>query len=215
MMKKLIFLFILISSSLLAQEETIFSGDVEHGGYGGPEFKVTQIDNSLNLLVGGKGGWIINHSFVIGLAGYGLVTSITPEDNINSDLRLAFGYGGLNLEYINSSNRIVHFTVSALVGAGGVAWYDHSDWFDDNYDDNRHTYAGDAFFVFEPGASIELNIVKWMRIDLGVSYRLISGAESNLKILPYSTSGVLYEKSIKDKDLSGISGNITFKFGLF
>jgi hypothetical protein len=56
---------------VFAGDETLFSGNVEHGGFGGPVVKFTQIKDEFGVLVGGRGGWIINHSFVLGAGGYG------------------------------------------------------------------------------------------------------------------------------------------------
>ncbi|NIN69246.1 MAG: hypothetical protein GTO63_32105, partial [Anaerolineae bacterium] len=59
----------------VAQEpETLIEGDVRHGGFGGPVVKFTEVNNEFGVLVGGRGGWIINDSFVLGAGGYGLVT---------------------------------------------------------------------------------------------------------------------------------------------
>ncbi|MBI5324668.1 MAG: hypothetical protein HZB41_05265 [Ignavibacteriae bacterium] len=106
--------------------ETLFgSGEITHGGYGAPELKLTQIQGEMGLLVGGRGGWIINSTFSIGGGGYGLVTShkisnYKPPFDTAAYLRV--GYGGIFFEYINSSNKLIHFTVNTLIGAGGASY---------------------------------------------------------------------------------------------
>lgn len=195
---------IISAGCLFAQEETLIgNGEVSHGGFGGPVVKFTQIKGEPAVLVGGRGGWIINHSFVIGGGGYGLVTSIDADNetivsSFGSKPYINFGYGGFEMEYIINSNQLLHFSVAALIGGGGVSyrndlWDNHEDW--DDWDSPH-----DAFFVFEPSANIELNIVSFFRINAGVSYRFISGANLD---------------NLKNSDLAGPAASLTLKFGSF
>ena len=109
-MKKYVLLFILvvlvIPFSIFAEEKTLFGDKIEHGGYGGPVVKFMSLGGDLGVLVGGRGGWIINHMFVIGGGGYGLASDTTINGN---DLQL--DYGGFEVEYIWRSDSILHFTV--------------------------------------------------------------------------------------------------------
>ncbi|HEY4611797.1 MAG TPA: hypothetical protein VII11_02320 [Bacteroidota bacterium] len=197
----LIFLFTIPA---LAQEETLIgSGEVEHGGYGAVVVKFTSVNDDFGVLVGGRGGWIINHTFSIGGAGYGLANNIRAHSvGPFGQEFVDFGYGGLDLEYISNSDDLVHFSIHALIGAGGVGFRrgfgDNDNGWDNYYDHDSHRY--DAFFIFEPGINIDLNIIKWFRASLGAGYRYISGVNSGA-----STNA----------DLSGPSGILTFRFGKF
>jgi hypothetical protein len=65
-MKKFVFLLVIVFTlPVLAQEATLINGEIESGGFGGPVLKVTSINGENAVLVGGRGGWIINHSFVL------------------------------------------------------------------------------------------------------------------------------------------------------
>ena len=66
--------------------------------------------------MGGRGGWIINHEFVVGGGGYGLSTDILVDGK-----KLAMGYGGLELGYVFFSDSLVHFTIHSLFGFGGIS----------------------------------------------------------------------------------------------
>ncbi|MBS4000680.1 MAG: hypothetical protein KGZ71_09375, partial [Desulfobulbaceae bacterium] len=73
-----LFTYFLISFDALSDDghETLFGGDsVTWGGFGAPEFKFSEVNGDFALYIGGRGGVIINNSFIIGLAGYGVVTS--------------------------------------------------------------------------------------------------------------------------------------------
>lgn len=189
-------------SGSYAQEQTLLGrGEISHGGFGGPVIKYVQVKGEPGILVGGRGGWIINHSFVLGGGGYGLVNDIKADEIRTNfidpfyDRYINFGYGGVELEYIVQSDQLVHLSVYTLIGAGAVSyrdrnWNDFGDW-------NSPT---DAFFVFEPAVNAELNIISFMRISAGLSYRFISGATLD---------------SISNSDLDGPSAVLTFKFGKF
>lgn len=65
-MKKTIFLaFFIALLNIMAtaafSEETLLDIDIESTGFGGPVLKYTQIDNVPCQMIGGRGGWIINH----------------------------------------------------------------------------------------------------------------------------------------------------------
>ena len=186
------------------ESETLFgSGEITHGGYGGPEVKLTQLQGEMGLMVGGRGGWIINSSFSIGGGGYGLVTTHKinnyPTFYDDSSAYLRVGWGGVFLEYINNSNNLIHFTVNTLIG-GGEASYTKSYKNGMMWGNDGWSYESTPFFVVEPGATVDLNVAKFFRISLGASYRFVSGVD-----LTRTTN----------KDLSGASANLAFKFGKF
>jgi hypothetical protein len=181
--------------SAFAQEETLINGSIENGGFGGPVLKIGNFNGEAAVLVGGRGGWIINHSFIIGGGGYGLVNNVKAKvPGPYGERYLNFGYGGLELEYVSQSDRLIHFSFQTLIGTGGLSWRDevvHAGTSDSNTD---------TFFIVEPGVNATLNVAAFFRISGGVSYRFISGVQS-----PASSSS----------DLSGPSGVLTFHFGTF
>lgn len=190
-MKKIwILVMLLVATTAWAQEETLFSGKLESGGFGGPVVKMTQFIDKSGILVGGRGGWIINHAFVIGGGGYGLVNEITASN----DSLLSFGYGGVELEYVHRSNKLLHFTVQTLIGGGSVEYRDKRN------KDAQNNDVHDDFFIAEPGVNVILNVSKNFRIGLGGSYRYVTGVSF---------------RGLNNSDLSGPSAVLTFKFGSF
>lgn len=190
-MKKLLVLSILLLSSVFAQKETIFSGEIAHGGFGAPVVKFSSVKGEGAVFVGGKGGWVVNHSFVIGGAGYGLATKIEKNIGNIKNSRLHFGYGGLYLEYIHSYEKLIHFSAEVLVGAGGM----------EMSDDKRASLSmDDTFFVVEPALNLELNVHEMVVFGAGVSYRFVNGIET---------------EGFSNKDFSNLSGQLYIKFGVF
>ncbi len=198
-MKKILtvlMLFILVTGLLARDEETLFRGEVAHGGFGGPMVTFSNIKSNLGVMVGGRGGWIINHMITIGGGGYGLVTNIPiiPSAAGDDSLSLGMGYGGFELGFILNSWKLTHLSFFLLIGAGGVS---QVKWDADDFDMNNN---GDAFFVLEPSLEAVLNVTDFFRISAGGSYRYISGVEL---------------EGITDTDLSGLTAKITLKFGEF
>lgn len=181
----LILLLLAVASSAVAQERTLLGPRFHSGGFGGPVVKFSEVDGDFAVFVGGRGGWIINHTLVLGLGGYGLVNDVDIIE-FPSARDIEFGYGGFELEYINSSNSLIHFTAYLLIGGGGLST----------------SLPGDeeAVFVLEPAANVELNVTPYFRLCVGGGYRYVTGI--NIPIFD-------------DRDLSAAVGVMTFKFGAF
>jgi hypothetical protein len=196
-------LLLALNLSMLAQEQTLFEGSIEHGGFGGPAIQFTSINDNLGVLVGGGGGWIVNHTIVIGGFGYGLANEIIGRQVApDSSFLINLGYGGLYLAWIDGSDDLVHFTFNTLVGGGGVD-YRRRSWADndnDEFDDNDPNFRTDLFFVVEPGINVEMNVGANFRVALGVNYRFISNVDL---------------EGMSNSKLSGPSAGLIFKFGAF
>ena len=206
-MKKLFaitFIFALLLSGAhpgyAQQPQTLFDNDVSFGGFGGPVVKFSDVAGDLGVWVGGRGGGIINfdrnHAISLGGGGYALVTEHLVPDPEFGDPEIDFYgmnfYGGFEMEYTNRSWQLAHFTISSLIGGGGLMIRDR------DFDDIDQSV--DRFFVFEPGANLEVNITHFFRVAAGLSYRMTSG---------------ISRAGFTDDDFSGINGSITFKFGRF
>lgn len=149
--------------SLIAQEdvpdETLLKGGIESGGFGGPVLRFTDIGGQFAVLFGGRGGWIINRTFILGGGGYGLVNDVRIDATLPG--RVDFGYGGLELTYVHASNRLYHASITALIGGGTI----------------KQLSASDGVFVFEPYANGWLNVTRYFRISAGLGYRFVSGVD--------------------------------------
>lgn len=204
----LLVLFLFTMSMSAQEQETLFDAPVEHGGFGALVTKVTPVRGELGVMVGGYGGWLINHRFMIGAGGYGLTNNVRASAEAESHysidgerLYLEFGYGGLMFEYIYAPHKLVHLNLHTLIGAGGVNyredWHDYVDG-----DSNRRRYGrGNAVFVVEPTLSVEVNVTTWFRIAAGGSYRFVGGIDDLI--------------GIESTDLAGPSGTLSLKFGKF
>ena len=194
MKKILILLFVLLFSiALHAEEETLISGEVEHGGFGGFGFRATSLNGQTAVLSGGGGAWLINSKFFIGGSGYSNMSDDikAPAGLAEDQVYLNINYGGVMLGYVFNPDKLYHVTVDALIGSGNVHYSQREgdqDWDSDN------------FYFIEPSVNLELNVVEWFRFGIGASYRLVNDVEI---------------QKLQNSDISGLSAGIFFKFGKF
>ena len=164
---------------------------VRFGGYGGPELGITAVNGEFGVLMGGRGGLIINNRWVIGGAGWRIVNNLKTDKMSPNPLSLDMKYGGLLLEYLFPSRDVFLFSVNAVIGGGQVSL--------DENESNREIGL-DRFFIFEPGANLVADISRHFRISLGVGYRFIANARLG---------------EIENSDLAGPTAKATLEFGLF
>jgi hypothetical protein len=183
-------IFMAVPFILGADARTLVPKHFESGGYGGPAFKFTSVKNKFSYMVGGGGAWIINHRITIGGMGFGLVSDLETTVGGNTH-DIDMNYGGFDGGYVFFPDSVVHFTIHGTIGWGSVS----------STDVVADTTESDEFFVIEPNVDAELNVLTWVRVCAGVSYRYVSGV-----------TGV---SGVNDSDLSGFGGTIFVKFGAF
>jgi len=170
----------------------------ENGAFGAPVLKYTSLAGQSSLIAGGKFGWIINKSFVLGGGIYSLVSQVKANsiDPISGqEFMLSFNYGGLEFEYVILADEPVHASIDMLCAGGGLSMNVK------NLNVTHSSFFGDDLLIWEPELNLEIQVVYWLHIDAGISYRLISSFDN-------------YNGITKD-DLQGLNGVITFKFGKY
>ena len=188
---------------------TIFgNSDVKSkGGYGGFAMRYSIIDSKDVYMNGGMGAWIIDHNLAIGGVGYSFQTETGYDEKMNENYRITGGYGGLLFEPILLPKSAIHVSFPLLVGAGGIGYRVNTE--NVKNEEEWEAIDADAFFVVEPGAEIEINVVKFLRIGCGVHYRFTT----NVK-LDYENPDWGMITTNQDL-LHGFSFGLTFKFGKF
>lgn len=136
------------------------------------------------FLPGMSMGVILDHHWTIGLAGNMIASppsgsyhhhnsqSDTIHEGKHENSRTG-GYGGLLLEYTLFPQSKVHVSFPLIIGVGYIG---HSHEYHDagmNTDTTHHEgfLHGKSFFVLEPGVKLEVNVIRHLRIGLGISYR--------------------------------------------
>lgn len=206
----------LVAGTLSAQgqDETLLRGGVGSvGWYLAPVVKLTEISDRGEVMGGLRGGLLFSRRFGVGLAAYAggrlaeplwSFRSFRPSE-ISGDGRsdhdeTALRYGGLELEYIWQPSKLVHTTVTTLLGGGSMPSYAYSTatvpegpgplpW---------GQVRRERFFVAESSANVEVNLARYVRLGAGLGYRFTAGGE------PYSDL---------PSQARGATGSFTIRFG--
>lgn len=211
-MKKVTILIaiLIFSLNLFAQEDneenkemrTLFGQAKSHGGYGAPFYRYGIINKQGAYINGGRGAWIINHNFALGGAGTSFTSEVMFDHEKALNFQLNGGYGGLLFEPIILYKFPLHIAIPVLVGAGGYS-YTVKDYYSEDYIEDTK-----PFFVVEPGIELELNVLKFFRMNFGAYYRYTQGSR-----LTYSNGEIIY--AVNTNALNDLSFGMTLKFGKF
>jgi hypothetical protein len=194
-----VLLFLALTASALAaeDEETLIKGKIDHNGFGAGVVRLTEIHGETGILLGLRGGWIINHRVIIGGGVYGLLNNIRAKSISSKErLDLELTMGGFEFEYVPNSSKLIHCSLYTLIGSGQVDYIGHERPLVDSLDHYHH----EVFFVAEPGVNLMLNVTTFFRVGAGATYRFVSGV--NLE-------------GLRNSDLDGPSASLTLKFGKF
>lgn len=171
-------------------------------GYGSVEFKRGNLVDEGASFLGLKGGAVINNKI-----GFGITAgAFLSENNFSSlgtsvemtQLTPAMGYGGVFIEYIGLSSKKIHFSVPITMGPGVIALFEQTEVTSNVEDEDLVEFS--PFFVLEPGANLEINLLKEVKLCIGGSYRLVAA------------SGL---DRLNDSDLSDFMFNIGIKIGSY
>jgi hypothetical protein len=145
------------------EPQTIVGGRPEgpplvSGWFVSPTFGTTGWGGTLAYNPGLRGGIYLNRRLAIGLAVNGIANG---DSHLGTNERRNFGtYGGLLLQYVVQSNRLVHVSIESTIGDG--RWC---------ASDNNNDCVGRRFIVAEPAANLEVNVARHVRFTTGVGYR--------------------------------------------
>ena len=211
----MIILFVLSSVTLFAQEEEeekemqyIFGGNgkTKVSGFIAPIMGFSAIGNEFAFFMGGGGAVLLNQTFYVGAFGEGLTTGHYTDINEKSyplKGKTSFGYGGFWLGYIHKSQNPIHFGASTRLGWGSI-------YYDQYYNDVNNNFQADKdfldnVFVIVPQIEAEFNFFKWMKMNVGVGYRVVAGIDKK-----YSNQ-LIFDK----KDFNKPQATLTLCFGYF
>jgi hypothetical protein len=179
-------------------------GDIRHYGvYAAFTVKYSEINKVYNWDIGGRMGFVKNHSMSFGIAGYGFMKEPKFDIDQQADYALQGGYGGFFIERALFPKFPVHLSLPVFFGAGGVSYTKvnsgRNNYYWNNYTDNM-TLDTQPFIIIEPGVELEMNLVSHLRVGFGAYYRLTS----NIDV-----------RNNSPEALNGFSVGMTFKFGKF
>ncbi|MEX1121908.1 MAG: hypothetical protein WED82_07235 [Balneolales bacterium] len=193
----LLFGFICITEGQAQETQTLFNNDIRHGGFGALVYGATSVNGQAAYLRGTRGAWAINftdeHAANVGFGTYRTHSDFEPADWASnaSEPEMRMNYSGFELEYVNRTQRLFHFSIQTLIGSGRIRYRDPAEGLEK---------TSDSYFALKPGANINLNITTWFKISGGLFYRYVGGA--NLE-------------GTSDSGLSGMASFVGLRFGKF
>lgn len=162
---------------------------------------------------------MINHKISIGIDGNVNLNSIQKDFTLDAEqglidpmdstkgptTNLSIYYGGLLLEYVIKPDAPVHVSIPLVLGGGAsfLNKYEVDRAFGKDslrHDADRLVYSSDEFFYIQPAVELELNMLKFMRMSLGLHYQMIFGLDM---------------LQTEDDAFNGMAGTVSLKFGKF
>lgn len=219
-------------STTQAQEEMKYlfqgeNGDMSVSGFAGVFNEFSEVDNDFGFSMGGGAALLLNQKFFFGAYGMGLTTrhiknyKINDEEFYNEDLYTRFGHGGLWLGYIHKPQNAINWGANMKIGWGAVTLSTQEYYVSGpnyNYNDNGWIrYDIDNVFVFTPEANLNLNLLKWMRVNIGLGYRLVTGLNNTYpELVNDNNTLVEVQKPLFDSNaFNSVTGSVTLAFGWF
>ena len=138
------------------QARTLVRGESSHGGFGGLVFKGSGVADQFAGFFGARGGWVIDHVFVLGAGGSRMGGGVDVAVSGASE-SLDMWYGGAEIEFISGWSQVYHITFTTLIGGGSLGMAGESD----------------GIFVTEPLLNLEINITPYFRLNFGGGYRFV------------------------------------------
>jgi len=166
------------------------------GYFGAPVLQYDQLRGQGAVVLGGRGGFNLTPSLVLGGGLYGTVTEVDAPAGVLSSsggpLDLKLDRFGLELEYALRPAAPTHVTLGALLG-GGAARYTQ---------DGTNEQDGESDFVLliQPGVGVEQRVGENIHLNLSATYRLVRGVE---------------QVGLDEEDLRGIGVALAVKLGRF
>ena len=177
------------ASTLFGDGTTVSTDDL--GFFVAPAFGLTQMDGSSASLFNLRGGLNVKDAISVGAYFSTSINQIVPESETVQDIYMDYWTVGGFAEYTVLSKKLVHLTFPLYVGYGEVQM--------DN--ENGDAALGESnFFQIEPSALLEVNLHKYIRLNVGAGYRIV---------------GDMTYRNFDQSDLSGLTGYFGLKFGLF
>lgn len=161
------------------------------GFFVAPSLGLTQMDGSTATLFNLRGGVTVKDKFSAGAYFNTSLNQIKPKSETIPSVYMDYWTVGGFAEYTVLSKKMIHLTFPLYVGYGEVQM------------DNEAGEAGLGeanFFQLEPSALLELNLHKHVRLNMGAGYRFV---------------GQMTYRNLNQSDLSGFTGYVGFRIGLF
>jgi hypothetical protein len=156
---------------------------IENGFVIAPDNQFTNVDGHYGNLLGLYGGYMMDHTYLIGAGGYWL----TNGDHVRD-----LSYGGLVFEWIYNGDHRLSISTRALIGGGsatlpsGLVQVPYPPYPTPYHGHNPPpipgpnpvyvtAYSHDGFFAGQPQINFNYRLNGWLHLSAGGGYRFIAG----------------------------------------
>ncbi len=191
------FVVVSIQAQTRQAVKTIFGKENPKIGYFiNPSFQFGEIAGNTAILPGLGAGVVFNNQIYLGINYKFIASENTPKGEPDNRLYLDQRYLGLKFEYAIQPEKVVHVSFPIELGTGETELD-----LKDSYEDDQLVPNGDSWFCyFEPGVALEINLHKYIKLNIGAEYRFLRGRSF---------------RNMTAKDLSGMSFSTGLKIGRF
>ncbi len=135
--------------------------------FGGTGVLFSRVNNQLGVMTGGRGSATFNNRFTFGGGGWGMPKSVEIVSKTDTLEFFKFGYGGLEFGYVFVERQKIRFGSNLLLGCGVG--------FQETYPKTKGEVS--VFPVFEPSLYSQIALGKLLKLDIGVTYRFVTGSK--------------------------------------
>jgi hypothetical protein len=196
MRRLVIAIAVLLCAGEAAAQEPSSDGSTGGRHFGAPVLKYTTIRDQKALMFGGRGGWNVSPTLVLGIGAYGTLTEVDADEGVvpaaPGPLDVKLETFGFDVEYAPDPGAPTHLTFTAFLGGAANHYYK-----DGTNDQHGET---DFSLLLEPSVGVEQRVTAWLHLNLSVSYRLMGGVE---------------QVGLKPGDFQVASAALAAKFGRF
>ena len=187
-----------LSAQQSGEVRTLFGKSNQHlGYYVTPFLQSGKIAGSTAVSPGVGAGITINQKVSIDIRYKFIITENTPSGESDTRLYLDGQWIGLRGEYSLIPESAIHVSFPVEVGLGEV----ELDLKDAYESDQVMVPTEDAWYAYlEPGVAFEINLWKYIKINISAGYRLASN---------------MTFRSMTEKDMMGFTYSGAIKIGLF
>ena len=189
-----------------------------------PEIQFGNLAGQFTPMAGATAMLHFNKKFGLGVAAYSTVEEKFAPTALDAAkaLGLNTAYGGLKLEYTPRPDARLHVSFPLLIGAGMSQVDSINGQRDGNHDyrtgidettelngrDGHHEDGG-TYFVIQPGVNVEANLIRYVKVFLGASYRIVPTVSK-----PDATVAAVYPMPTAGQ-LGGVNLSAGLRIGLF
>jgi len=196
---RILLILILCTTGFSQEEKTVFKNNYDISPYFGFGFKPTYVRDQFGVIFDLHVGGALGKKVRLGFKFNSLANAVTVTSDSLRNLRMS--YYGLEGVYVFNPEKAVHASIATFIGTGGLVY--HNPKYNYYFYPDAYFYWRrdiDAIFVLEPAANMEINLTKYLGLELGVSYRFVTGTTL---------------KGITNEDARGAAINIAFDIRAF